>query len=194
MNSISTMSRVELIDALVASPQATGVSQSPSLYATSGDISIPGHSDDFVRHKLTVAREILLRDLISQMKSGPFFNSPDIVRTWLKLHCATLEHEVFIVLHLDVRHQLIQDEELFRGTLTETNVYPREVVKSALAHNANSVILAHNHPSGIPEPSAADRKITAKLTAALAMVDVKVIDHFIVAGNQLLSFAEQGIL
>lgn len=121
--------------------------------------------------------------------------SPQAVRDFLRLRMGQLEHEVFVALWLDAQNRLIEIEELFRGTLTQTSVYPREVVKSALAHNAGAVILAHNHPSGIVEPSRADEVLTVSLKQSLALVDVKVLDHFIVGGAKLpLSFAERGLL
>jgi len=117
------------------------------------------------------------------------------VRDWLRLRLAPLHHEVFLALWLDAQNRLIADDELFRGTLTQTSVYPREVVKQALARNAAAVILAHNHPSGVAEPSAADELLTRSLKQALQLVDVRLLDHFIVAGNAPpLSFAERGLL
>jgi DNA repair protein RadC len=103
-------------------------------------------------------------------------------------------HEVFVVVFLDAQHRVVASEELFRGTLTQTSVYPREVVKRALHHNAAAVILAHNHPSGVAEPSRADEALTAALKQALGLVDVRVLDHFVVAGDGALSFAERGLL
>lgn len=121
--------------------------------------------------------------------------SPRVVRDFLRLRMAQLEHEVFVALWLNAQNRLIEVEELFRGTLTQASVYPREVVKSALARNAGAVILAHNHPGGICEPSRADEVLTSSLKQALALVDVKVLDHFIVAGAaDPLSFAERGLL
>lgn len=121
--------------------------------------------------------------------------SPQVVRDFLTLRMAQLEHEIFIALWLDAQNALIATEELFRGTLTQTSVYPREVVKSALAHNAGAVILAHNHPSGVIEPSRADEVLTVSLKQSLALVDVKLLDHFIVGGAKSpLSFAERGLL
>lgn len=121
--------------------------------------------------------------------------SPQTVRDFLRLRMAELEHEVFVVLWLDAQNALIEIEELFRGTLTQTSVYQREVVKSALAHNASAAILAHNHPSGITKPSKSDEALTMSLKNALALVDVKVLDHFIVGGAKPpLSFAERGLL
>ena len=131
-------------------------------------------------------------------KSGADHNGlplKNAVRDYLRLHLAGLAHEVFLALWLDAQNCLIAAEELFHGTLTQTSVYPREVVKKALWHNAAAVVLAHNHPSGVAEPSNADQLLTRELKQALALVDVRVLDHFIVAGqNQPLSFAERGLL
>jgi DNA repair protein RadC len=120
--------------------------------------------------------------------------APGAVRDYLRLSLAGKEHEVFVVILLDARHRVIRCEELFRGTLTQTSVYPREVVKLALAVNAGAAIFAHNHPSGVAEPSAADELLTRQLKSALALVDVRVLDHFIVAGAESISFAERGLL
>lgn len=127
-------------------------------------------------------------------RTESMLNSPSAVRQYLTLRMAQLEHEVFIVLFLDSQNRAITIEEMFRGTLTQASVYPREVVKRALQLNAGSVIFAHNHPSGVAEPSHADENLTQKLKKALALVDVQVLDHFIVAGAKTLSFAERGIL
>lgn len=122
-------------------------------------------------------------------------NTPSSVRMYLKLKLAGLEHEEFHVIWLDAQNRLIAFDRMFTGTLTQTSVYPREVVKAAMRHNAAACILAHNHPSGIPEPSRADELLTRTLKATLTVVDVKVLDHFIVAGNNTpLSFAERGLL
>ncbi|MDE2078015.1 MAG: DNA repair protein RadC [Burkholderiales bacterium] len=130
----------------------------------------------------------------AKMLDGPVMASPKVVKDWLSMYCAGLEHEVFLVLYLDAQQVLIEAEELFRGTLTQTSVYPREVVKRSLAHNAASVLLAHNHPSGQLSPSSADELLTQTLKSSLMMVDVRVLDHFIVGGDRVLSFAEQGLL
>jgi DNA repair protein RadC len=116
------------------------------------------------------------------------------VRDYLRLTLAAREHEVFLALLLDSQHRVLKTIELFRGTLTQTSVYPREVVKTALHFNAAAVIFAHNHPSGVAQPSQADELLTRQLREALALVEIKVLDHFIVAGNQCLSFAERGLL
>ena len=121
-------------------------------------------------------------------------NSPSMVRDYLKLTLTGKEHEVFVCVFIDAQNRVIAVEELFRGTLTQTSVYPREVVKAALQHNCAAVILAHNHPSGLAEPSHADQCLTTSLKQALAVVDVKVLDHFIIAGDSATSFAEKGLL
>ena len=144
--------------------------------------------------QLQAVLEMSRRALAEEMRSGDALNSPAAVRDWLRLKLAGLPHEVFLAVFLDAQNRVVDAEELFRGSLTQTSVYPREVVKRALAHNAAGVILAHNHPSGVAEPSQADRWLTDQLKAALGLVDVKVLDHFIVAGGAGLSFAERGWL
>lgn len=145
--------------------------------------------------QLVATLELARRGLREELRSRPALASPGAVRDWLRLTLAPLQHEVFVALWLDAQNRLIADEELFRGTLTQTSVYPREVVKRALARNAAAVILAHNHPSGVAEPSAADEQLTHSLRQALALVDVRVVDHFIVAGTATpVSFAERGLL
>lgn len=129
-----------------------------------------------------------------RFRRGMLFDSPAATREGLIALLATRDHETFCVAHLDNRHRLIELEQMFRGTIDGASVYPREVVKSALAHNSAAVILVHNHPSGVAEPSAADEIITKRLKAALALVEIRVLDHFIVAGDQVLSFAERGLL
>lgn len=121
------------------------------------------------------------------------FSSPDDTKRFLKLKLAHLEHEVFAVLFLDNRHRLVAFEELFNGTIDGCSVHPREVVKRALAHNAAAVIFAHNHPSGVAEPSRADESITRRLKEALSLVDVRVLDHLIV-GSEITSMAERGLM
>jgi DNA repair protein RadC len=138
--------------------------------------------------------ELAQRALAEQMAHGETLTSPAKVKQYLQLLLGRQAHESFVVLHLDVQNRLIKCEELFRGTLTHTSVYPREVVKSALARNAAAVILAHNHPSGNAEPSHADRLLTRALQTALALVEVRILDHVVVAGSQTYSFAEHGEL
>ena len=147
-----------------------------------------------VPEKCAVARELVKRWLGEQLKDRDVLASPSAVRDYLRLTLANKEHEVFVVILLDAQNRVIEAEELFRGTLTQTSVYPREVVKTALRRNAAAVIFAHNHPSGIAEPSHADQVLTQSLKQALSLVDVKVLDHFVVAGTGVLSFAESGLL
>lgn len=121
-------------------------------------------------------------------------NSPATVKDYLRLTLADREHEVFAAVYLDTHHRVIATEELFRGTLSQASVYPREVVKRALHHNCAAVIFAHNHPSGVAEPSKSDELLTNQLKQALTLIDIRVLDHFIVAGAQCLSFAERGLI
>jgi DNA repair protein RadC len=144
--------------------------------------------------QLQAVLEMSRRALNEEMQRGDALNSPRAVRDYLQLLLGSRPQEVFVVLFLDTQHRVIATEELFHGTLSQTSVYPREVVKRALAHNAAAVILAHNHPSGVAEPSQADQHLTQALKQALALVDVRVLDHFIVAGGRMHSFAETGLL
>lgn len=145
--------------------------------------------------QLKASFELARRALSQEMASRDTFAAPGQVRDWLRLKLGGRPHEVFMALWLDAQNRLLRAEELFTGSLTQTSVYPREVVKAALAQNAAAVILAHNHPSGVAEPSRADEMLTRTLKEALAMVDVKLLDHFIVAGTQPpLSFAERGLI
>ena len=132
--------------------------------------------------------------LAARLHQGDVLSSPAAVRDYLRLHLGRREHEVFVVVLLDAQHRVLDIVDLFRGTLTQTSVYPREVVKLALAANAGSVIFAHNHPSGLAEPSRADELLTHTLKQALALVDVKVLDHFVVGAASTISFAERGLL
>lgn len=144
--------------------------------------------------QLAAVIELARRSLGEGLRSGNALTSPGAVRDYLRLALAARDHEVFLVLFLDAQHRVLRSDELFRGSLTQTSVYPREVVKAALAANAAAVIFAHNHPSGVAQPSQADELLTRQLREALALVEVRVLDHFIVAGNQTLSFAERGLL
>ncbi|MEZ5628740.1 MAG: DNA repair protein RadC [Rhodocyclaceae bacterium] len=144
--------------------------------------------------QLQAIMEIARRALAEDIGAGDVLGAPEAVRGWLRLHLGALPHEVFMVLLLDAQNRLILAETLFRGTLTQTSVYPREVVKFALTHNAAAVILAHNHPSGNATPSAADQSLTRDLRSALALIDVRVLDHFVVTRAQITSFAESGLL
>lgn len=144
--------------------------------------------------KCAVARELVRRLLTEEMRGGSALTSPGAVRDYLRLTLADKAHEVFVCLWLDAQHRVLAAEELFRGTLTQTSVYPREVVKAGLKANAAAVIFAHNHPSGVAQPSQADELLTRNLKDALGLVEIKVLDHFIVAGHHAISFAERGLL
>lgn len=147
------------------------------------------------RHaRAQVVLEITKRMLRQDLARGPVLNAPGRVRDFLRLSFGRIGYEVFTVLFLDAQQRLIACEELFRGTLTQTSVYPREVVRRALTLNCASVILSHNHPSGIAEPSRADQILTRELQTALKLVDVQVLDHIIVAAVDSVSFAELGLL
>lgn len=144
---------------------------------------------------LEASKELMARALAETMRLGDCLVDPATVRDFLRLRLANLDHEIFTVLLLDAQNRLIDSVDLFRGTLTQTSVYPREVVKLALTANAAAVVFAHNHPSGVAEPSTADEVLTRSIKSALALVDVRVLDHFIVAGTATpLSFAERGLL
>lgn len=146
------------------------------------------------RAELTAVLELARRAMAERLRERTVFDSPTAVSHYLQLHIASRPHEVFAALFLDAQHRLIAMEELFRGTLSQTSVYPREVVVRALHHHAAAVILAHNHPSGGVEPSRADEMLTQSLKAALALVDVRVLDHIVVARGQTLSMAERGLV
>ncbi|MBC7726487.1 MAG: DNA repair protein RadC [Microbacteriaceae bacterium] len=146
------------------------------------------------RAEVAAVIEMARRALAQKLEAAPVFDSPQSVKDYLQLHLGALPHEVFAVLLLDSQHRLLGLEKMFTGTLGQTSVYPREVVKRALARNAGAVILAHNHPSGVAEPSRADEFLTQTLKSALALVDVRVIDHLVVGQGQVVSFAERGLL
>ena len=144
--------------------------------------------------QVAAVMELARRALAEEMKARDSLASPAAVRGYLRLRMQDLAHECFYTVFLDAQNRVIAAEELFRGTLTQTSVYPREVLKRALHHNAAAVILAHNHPSGVAEPSIQDQALTRTLAEALSLVDVKVLDHFIVGGDSAMSFAERGLL
>jgi DNA repair protein RadC len=144
--------------------------------------------------QIAAVLELLRRSLAKKARAQPPLTSPGAVRDYLRFVLAEREHEVFVCIWLDAQHKVMEFEELFKGTLTQTSVYPREIVKRAIERNAAAVIFAHNHPSGVAQPSQSDELLTRNLKEALALVEVKVLDHFIVAGNQAISFAERGLL
>lgn len=156
--------------------------------------AIKGLGGTAKRAELLAVLELARRALGEQLKAREVFGSPDAVKNYLQLHLARRPHEVFAGLFLDAQNRLVAMEELFRGTLTQTSVYPREVVLKALQHHAAAVVLAHNHPSGTVQPSRADEALTQALKAALALVDVRVLDHVIVAPGAALSMAEKGLM
>ena len=145
-------------------------------------------------HRLVTGLALAQELLVEELASRSVFDSPSAVTDFLKLHFAGQPHESFAVMYLDAQNALIAFEQLFRGTLTQTSVYPREVMRRCLHHEAAALIIAHNHPSGSVEPSRADELLTKTLSTALAMMDVRVLDHIIVAGGRSLSFAQRGLL
>ena len=154
-------------------------------------MSIVSDAEDKAEENAIVARAIEIIE--GRMRdAGAVLSSPREVRSYLRLNIGNLDHEVFCVLFLDCRNRLIECVEMFRGTLTETGIYPREVVKEALARNAAGVIVAHNHPSGKPEPSPADIALTRRLKETLSLIDVRVLDHFITTEKDVYSLAEHG--
>ena len=146
------------------------------------------------RAEIVAVLELARRALACQLQEKTIFSNPQAIRDYLQLQLGSREHEVFAVLFLDASHRLIVLEEMFRGTLTQTSVYPREVVVRALALNAANVVLAHNHPSGTAQASRADEAVTQTLKAALALIDVRVLDHFIVTRTAAVSMAEMGLI
>jgi len=174
----------------LASPGKPGTPVTPGLPATRGHRGLgpAGYC------RLQAAVELARRHYAEAMRAGPPLDSPQATREFLIRQLRDTPHELFCCLHLDNRHRLIAFDELFRGTIDGASVHPREVVKQALARNAAAVILAHNHPSGVAEPSHADELITRRLREALQLVDIRVLDHLIVADNGCLSFAERGLI
>ncbi len=164
------------------------------LHASAGDLAHIKGLGPAKRAEIVAVLELARRALAEQLQARPLFDSPRAVRDYLQLKLGAHAHEVFAVMFLDSQHRLIALEELFRGTLSQTSVYPREVVQRALALGAASVVLAHNHPSGLAQPSRADEALTQTLKAALALVDVRVLDHFIVTREQARSMAEMGLV
>jgi DNA repair protein RadC len=165
------------------------------LHTSADDLKqIKGLGGSAKRAQLVAVLELARRALAERLREREVFGSPDAVKHYLQLHLGRRSHEVFAVMFLDSQNRLLALEELFRGTLTQTSVYPREVVLHALQQQAAAVVLAHNHPSGTVQPSRADEALTQTLKAALALIDVRVLDHVIVGPGQALSMAEQGLL
>lgn len=186
---IRTLSDLDLLALLV------GETEAHKLYSGSlASLLFTGEGSENHVERITAAREFVRRAIEEDLQRKDVLSQPAQVADYLKVLLKGREHEAFVVLFLDAQNCLIVAEELFRGTLTQTAVYPREVVKRALAVNAAAVIFAHNHPSGVAEPSKADEMLTNTLKQALALVDVKVLDHFVVAGAEAMSFAERGLV
>ncbi len=164
------------------------------LHASASDLKRIKGLGPAKRAEITAVMELARRSLAQELGERAVLTSPQQVKDFLQLKLAHLGHEVFAVLFLNAQHQLVELEEMFRGTLTQTSVYPREVVKRALDLQASAVILAHNHPSGVAEPSRADEYLTQTLKAALQLVDVRVLDHLVVGRAGVVSFAERGLL
>ena len=164
------------------------------LHATADDLKRIKGLGPAKRAELVAVLELARRAMAEQLKERAALDTPEAVKHYLQLQLGAKQHEVFAVLFLDSQHRLLALEELFRGTLSQTSVYPREVVLRALHHHAAAVVLAHNHPSGTVQPSRADEALTQALKAALALVDVRVLDHVIVAPGQALSMAEKGLV
>jgi len=177
--------RHQSLRALLSAPRTAG---SAGLKSAGPGVGMAGYC------RLQAALELARRHYAEAMRAGPPLDSPQATRDFLIRRLRDTPHELFCCLHLDNRHRLIAFDELFRGTIDGASVHPREVVKQALARNAAAVILAHNHPSGVAEPSQADELVTRRLREALQLVDIRVLDHMIVADNGCLSFAERGLL
>jgi DNA repair protein RadC len=196
---IQSCSTPELLSVLVGKKMASALVKTPLsvLFEMRANRQIV--SENFTPYAanpiISAAKELITRALAEQISINPIsFSSPDTVKDYLCLVLGGRQQEVFMVLFLDSQNRLIASEELFHGTLTQTSVYPREVVKRALANNAASVMLAHNHPSGLSEPSQADKLLTIALKQSLALVDIRVLDHIVIGEQEALSFAERGLL
>jgi DNA repair protein RadC len=193
---IESMSDLALLSTLVGSRTAANLLKSANgslsrLLGAESSQQVPSSS---VEAKLMAARELVRRAFAETIRKRDALTTPAAVRDYLRIMLAQRDHEVFMVLFLDAQNRVIAPEEMFRGTLTQTSVYPREVVKRALSLNAAAVILAHNHPSGVAEPSQADQCLTQSLRSALGLLDIRVLDHIVIAGGNATSFAERGLL
>ena len=192
---IRAMSDADLLGVMIGSRTAARMlKEAGSLSALLEEPPAAYQSQPIERNKLRAAKEIVRRSLLEALRHRDALSSPTRVRDYLRITLAGRDYEVFMVLFLDAQNRVIECEEMFRGTLTQTSVYPREVVKRSLFNNAGGVIFAHNHPSGVAEPSHADETLTKSLKQALALVDVRVLDHFVVGGDTVMSFAERGLL
>ncbi len=185
---INALSDRELLTLLIGEKTVTKLYHGRLLPLVFGDKDIDPHP------KLAAAMELALRLLRERTQHGPALNSPTLVRDYLRMHFLGKQHETFVVIFMDAQNRVLATDDMFNGTLTQTSVYPREVVKRALKHNAAACIFAHNHPSGVAEPSRSDETLTATLKRALALVDVNILDHFVVGADSVMSFAERGLL
>lgn len=161
---------------------------------TSSVLLVQDAKGEYRRAHVQEVLEAAQQVLAAQIRSTDFLTSPDAVKTFLRLRMGALPHEVFAVLHLDATQQVIEFVEMFRGTLTQTSVYPREILKDALRLNSGAVILVHNHPSGGNQPSSADQLLTQQLKTALNLIDVRVLDHLVVTAATITSMAELGMV
>ena len=186
---MTTLSNLELLAVVVGPREALRLYR-----GTLSPLFAGGTNRNHSLERLQAVRELIRRWLIEELQGRDLLSSPAQVRDFLTLHFAGQPHESFVCLFLDAQNRLIGAEELFRGTLTQTSVYPREIVKRALQVNCAALIFAHNHPSGVAEPSRADELLTTSLRQALGFVDVKVLDHFIVSGAVAVSLAERGLV
>ena len=196
MFNVYTMSDADLLGVMVGDKTAARMLRiaGGSLSVVMNESAAQYDVQPKVSIKLQVAKELFRRSLLEPLRKRNALSSPAMVRDFLRVTLEERDYEVFMVLFLDAQNHVIDCEEMFRGTLTQTSVYPREIVKRCLIHNAAAVIFAHNHPSGVAEPSRADETLTATLNRALALVDVKVLDHFVVGSGSVLSFAERGLI
>lgn len=186
----------EHLEAILLDPPAVATDDAmPTALTSVGALPPPiGERDTRLRHALAAAHELLVRIASQAIVGRPLLNTPTLVKDFLKIMFAGAERETFVAVFLDAHMRVIATEELFAGTLTQTSVYPREVVRRALHDNAAAVICAHPHPSGDPEPSRADEVLTRALGTALSTVDVRLADHVVVAGSNAVSMAERGQL
>lgn len=177
----------ELLSCLVGEREATRLYKGSLI-----PLFFPASIEGYAHRRLVVAHELVKRLLCEELQHSPALNQPSDVKVYLQALFAGKDIECFVVLFLDTQHRFIASEILAQGTIDGASVHPREVVKAALRHSASAVILSHNHPSGVAEPSAADRLLTERLQQALRLVDVRVLDHFVVGGASAIGFAERG--
>jgi len=185
---INALSDRELLTLLIGEKTAATLYRGRLIPLVFGDKNNNPHP------KLVAALELALRLLREEIQQGVALSGPNLVRDYLRMHFMGKQHETFVVIFLDAQNRVLANEEMFRGTLTQTSVYPREIVRACLKHNAGACIFAHNHPSGVAEPSNSDEVLMQTLKRALALVDVRVLDHFVVGAESVMSFAERGLL